>query len=200
MQDECKTKEQLITELRALRQRFAESENDITERKQADEALKESEERFEALALAAFEGIAFTDSGVVIDANAQLAQMLRYDLSEIIGKPVADMIAPEDRELVSYYMEAGYEGRYENRLLRKDRSTLVVETQAKHFAYRGRIVRVTAVRDITERRQAQEDLRDARDKLEQRVQERTVELAKANADLREIPSRLLAAQEDEGKG
>ena len=125
--------------------------------------------------------------------------MLRYDLSEIIGKPVADMIAPEDRELVSYYMEAGYEGRYENRLLRKDRSTLVVETQAKHFAYRGRIVRVTAVRDITERRQAQEDLRDARDKLEQRVQERTVELAKANVDLREIPSRLLAAQEDERK-
>ena len=125
--------------------------------------------------------------------------MLRYDLSEIIGKPVADMIAPEDRELVSYYMEAGYEGRYENRLLRKDRSTLVVETQAKHFAYRGRIVRVTAVRDITERRQAQEDLRDARDKLEQRVQERTAELAKANADLREIPSRLLAAQEDERK-
>ncbi|MGO9316080.1 MAG: PAS domain S-box protein [Syntrophobacteraceae bacterium] len=199
MQDEVKTKEQLITELCALRQRLAESEKDITERKLAEEALKESEERFKALALASFEGIAFTDGGVVIDANPQLVEMLRYDLSEIIGKPAAEMIAPEDRELVSYFMEAGYEGRYENRLLRKDRSTLVVETQAKHFTYRGRNVRVTAVRDISERRQAQQDLRDARDMLEQRVQERTSELAKANADLREIPSRLLAAQEEERK-
>ena len=48
---------------------------------------------FRALAQASFEGIALTDGGVVIDANPQLAQMLRYDLSEIIGKPVADVIA-----------------------------------------------------------------------------------------------------------
>jgi len=73
-------------------------------------------------------------------------------------------------------METGYEGRYENRLLRKDRSTLVVETRARHFAYRGRIVRVTAVRDITECKQMKEAIQKSRDNLELKVHERTVEL------------------------
>ena len=138
---------------------------DITDRKLAEEALKENEERFEALANASFEGIVFTDGGVVIDANSQLAQMLRYDLSEIIGKPVADIIAPEDRESVRQNMEAGFEGPYESRLLRKDSSAIVVETQAKHFAYRGRVVRVTAVRDITERKQAEDALRESEERF-----------------------------------
>jgi PAS domain S-box-containing protein len=158
MQDEDKTKRQLITELRALRQRLSEWDKAITECKRAEQTLRESEERFKALAQASFEGIGLTDGGVIIDANPQLAQMLGYDLSEIAGKPVADMIAPEDRELVSYFMEAEYEGCYENRVLRKDGSKLVVETQAKHFAYQGRNVRVTAVRDITERKKAEDAL------------------------------------------
>ena len=130
----------------------------------------ESEERFKALAQASFEGIGLSDGGIVIDANPQLAQMLGYDLSEIIGKPVVDMLAPEDRELVSHYMEAEYEGRYEKRLLRKDGSKLIVEAQAKHFAYLGRIVRVTAVRDITERKRAEVRWRESEEKYRELVQ------------------------------
>ena len=130
--------------------------NDITERKLAEEAKKESEERLEVLAKATFEGIAFIDGSVVIDANPQLAQMHQYDLSELIGKPLADLVAPEGRELARQNVEAGYEGRYQNRLLRKDGSTIVVETQAKHFEYRGRTIRVSVVRDISERKRAEE--------------------------------------------
>ena len=170
MQDEAKSKKQLITELRALRQRLSESEKDVTECRRAEHALHESEERFKALAQASFEGIGLSDGGIVIDANPQLAQMLGYDLSEIIGKPVVDMLAPEDRELVNHYMEAEYEGRYEKRLLRKDGSKLVVEAQAKHFAYRGRFVRVTAVRDITEKKRAEAALRESEEKYRELVQ------------------------------
>ena len=116
---------------------------DITERKLVEEAKKESEERLEVLAKATFEGIAFIDGGVVIDANPQLAKMHQYELSELIGKPLADLVAPEGWELARQNVDAGYEGRYENLLLRKDGSTIVVETQAKHFEYRGRTVRVS---------------------------------------------------------
>ena len=141
---------------------------DITERKMAERALRDSEKRFRVLAEASFEGIALTtEGGLLIDANAQLARMLGYDLSEIIGKPVLDMIFPEDRELVERNMKAGYEGLYENRLLRRDHSPLVVETRALQFNYHGRIVRVTVVRDITERKQLEEKERSAEAKLRQ---------------------------------
>ncbi len=146
---------ELLAELRRVNDILRQ---DIAKRIQTQEAMRESEERFEALAQSTFEGIAFTDGGLVIDANSQLAQMLGFDLSEIIGKPLADMIVPEDREFVRQIMEAGYEGIYENRLLRKDRSALVVESQARHFAYRGRNIRVTVVRNITERKRADEAL------------------------------------------
>ena len=73
---------------------------DITKRKQAEEALQESEERFRSLAEASFEGIAITEKGIVIDANERMAEMLGYSHDEIIGMNVMDMVAPESRDLV----------------------------------------------------------------------------------------------------
>jgi PAS domain S-box-containing protein len=58
---------------------------DITERKQAEEALEQSHERFRALAEATFEGIAFTEAGRVLEVNDQLARMLGYGKDKLIG-------------------------------------------------------------------------------------------------------------------
>ncbi|MFI5295260.1 MAG: PAS domain S-box protein [Thermodesulfovibrionales bacterium] len=132
-------------------------DRDITERKRVEDALRESEERYRTLAEATFEGITLSEGGVLIDANSQLARLLGYELHEIIGKPVTEFIFPEDRELVRRNIDADYELPYENRLLRKDGSTLTVETRARHFSYQGRNVRVTALHDITERKLAEED-------------------------------------------
>ena len=57
MQDENKTKEQLIAELRELRQRLAESEKNITERKETDKALRDSEAKYRRIVETANEGI-----------------------------------------------------------------------------------------------------------------------------------------------
>ena len=70
---------------------------DVTERKRADKALRESEERFKTLTQATFEGLAITEDGKFIDGNDQLFRMLGYRREEMVGKEISEFIAPEDR-------------------------------------------------------------------------------------------------------
>jgi PAS domain S-box-containing protein len=137
------------------------------ERKQGEEILRESEERFRQLGEAAFEGIAVTEKGQLADGNSQLSQMLGYEFSEMMGKPVSDFIAPESRDLVLEMIRANNEQPYEHLLLRKDGSTFPVESHAKMITWKGKSLRVTALRDITERKQAE----DAIQKSEQKFRE-----------------------------
>jgi PAS domain S-box-containing protein len=128
---------------------------DITARKQAEEALRESEERFSILSEAAFEGIVISDRGRVLDANEQLARMFGYTRSEMTGLSVENFVAPESRELVLRHILSGSEEPYEHLSVRKDGSFFPVEIRAKSLSYKGRAVRVTAVRDCTKRKEAE---------------------------------------------
>jgi PAS domain S-box-containing protein len=138
---------------------------DITMRKQTEQALVESEERFSRFSDAAFEGIVISDKGKVLDANNQLAGMLGYQISEIIGKKAIDFVAPSSYDLVSNMIMSGYEGLYEHLALRKDGSIFPVEVQSKTLPYGGKAVRVSAIRDITERKLTEKALRDSEEKF-----------------------------------
>jgi two-component system cell cycle sensor histidine kinase/response regulator CckA len=127
---------------------------DITERKQAEQALRESEERFRQLTEAAFEGIGVHEAGKVIDASPRLAEMMGYELHELIGANLSDLIAPESLELVIAHVRSGSEELYEHLARRKDGSIFPVETRGKTLPWKGRQVRVTAIGDITERKRA----------------------------------------------
>ncbi len=129
---------------------------DITERKQAEQRLRESEQELQQLSDAAFEGIAMTDRGTIILANQQLADMLGYEYAELIGMPVADVVVPESRELVAEHIRAGHDLPYDHFVVRKDGSIFPVEARGKTMVYNGRAVRVTAIRDLTERQQAEQ--------------------------------------------
>ena len=120
---------------------------DVSARKAAEEALRESQERWRRISEATFEGVAFSSEGVIVDANAQLADMLGYTPGELIGRPVSDCVAPEDRARVMEAIRSGHTGAYQHHALRKDGSTFPVETRARALAG-GRL---TAVRDVSER-------------------------------------------------
>ncbi len=133
--------------------------HDITARKQAEQALRESETRFRMLSEAAFEGIGITEKGRLLDANEQLVQMFGYTKSELKDRPVMDMVAPESRALVEEHFRTGDERPYNHMALRKDGTIFPVEIRGRMMPYEGRMVRVTAIEDITERKQQEEELR-----------------------------------------
>ena len=87
--------------------------------------------------------------------------MLGYSLSEVVGKSVLDFTAPEYRQLVAEKMRSGSDEPYEGKALRKDGTQVHVELVGKAHVYRGRQVRVVALRDVTERKRAEETLRRA---------------------------------------
>ena len=143
---------------------------DITGRKRAEAAQRESEERFARLAEATFEGIGIGAEGVIVDANDQLAKMFGYEILELIGRNIDDLIAPESREWVNIQSEIQNTEPYEHLAIRKDGSIFPVEVHAKRMQYQERLVTVAAIRDITERKQQQGAEERRRELLEKVIQ------------------------------
>lgn len=128
------------------------SSADIPERKRAEEALQESEERFRQLFEAAFEAIILHDQGTILEVNQSFCRMYGYERAEVIGKSVLDMALPEFRELFLQKLRSGDTDPYESPVLRKDGTVFSAEVAGKPINYQGRVVRVGAVRDITEQK------------------------------------------------
>lgn len=132
---------------------------DVTARKQAEQTRRESEERWRRLSEATFEGIALSQDGVIVDINQRLAEMLGYTPGELIGKPVLDCVALEDRARVLEAIRSAHTGTYQHRSRRKDGSTFPVESRARVLGHGDTNLRVTAVRDVSEWLRMEAELR-----------------------------------------
>ncbi len=122
------------------------------------EALQESRERHRILSEASHEGIALTEKGSLIDVNDQLADMLGYTRSELVGREVLGLIAPESRDPVAEAQRTGRLDAYEHCLLKKDGTVITVESRARALRVGGRTLRITALRDISERKNIEANL------------------------------------------
>ncbi len=114
--------------------------------------LLESERRFKILSAGAFEGIAITSQGKFLDVNNQLTQILGCEQNEIVGQPIMRFIAPEDQDKVMANIRDGIESNIEHEMLRKDGSRVLVESHGQTIVQGGIPIRLTAIRDITERK------------------------------------------------
>ena len=126
---------------------------DISERMTAEQHLRESEERFRTLTSAAFEGIVITEDGKIYDINDQALALFGYERHEMIGRAVIDFVSLEARSIVAQNIRDNSEAIYEHDLVRKDGSRFRVEARAKMTKMGGRTLRMTALQDVTERRQ-----------------------------------------------
>ncbi len=138
--------------------------NRLESHRQAE--LAEKEERYRSLLEATFEGTIVSEGGRLVDANTGFVRMFGYAPPEVIGMPLLDFIAEGSRELTARNVEAGVERPVESLGLRKDDTEFHIELVAKASTYRGRAVRVIAIRDISERKRTEEALRQQSREME----------------------------------
>ena len=124
----------------------------------ANRTFREQEERFRLLTEAAFEGIAITEEGCFIEVTDQFCSLFGYRRHELIGKQVAEVVAPEAREEVLDKIRSGYDRPYDSVCIKRDGTRFQVEVCGKNYSQRGRDHRVTAIRDISQRKQAEEEI------------------------------------------
>jgi len=135
---------------------------DITTRREAQVALEESEARLKKITDASFDGIYFAVDGVLRELNAGLLRIFGYEsAAEVIGRPLVDFVAEESLPQVSAWIAAGMEGSFELVGRRKDGTKVLLEATTRNHEVDGHPGRVTALRDITEKRSLEDQFRQA---------------------------------------
>ena len=129
--------------------------SDITRHRRAEAALRESEERQAKFMQASAEGIVFHKGGFITDVNPPLLALLGYTQEEMMGRSTLDFIAPAERQRVAEVIAAGHEIGYDSMAVHADGSHLPVEFIVRTMHYQGERLRMTLVRDIRDRVEAQ---------------------------------------------
>ena len=147
---------------------------DVTERKRADESLRESEERYRAVVEQAAEGLYLLDARTrrVIETNPSLQRMLGYSAEELEGMELYDLIElprEEVDETLRRTLERGYRPVGERKYRCKDGGLVDVEIGASVIRYGGGEVVCAVVRDVTERKRAEGALREVREAERRRL-------------------------------
>jgi PAS domain S-box-containing protein len=171
--------------------------DDIVQRRQAERALRESEERFRLLyEVSPLPYQSLDAEGRVIEVNPAWLQMLGYSKEEVCGRAFFEFLDSEGqekfRERFPCVVECGVIHAVGFSMIRADGSVVAVEADGRIGKdSRGQFKQTHCVlRDVTDRMRIEEERRHAHEELERCVSERTVQLAETNRRLqREVADR-----------
>jgi len=174
---------------------------DITERKQAEESLRESEQKFRVLAETTPAAIILYQGENHIYVNPTATRLIGYSADEFLGMKFWGWMHEDSRDRVRRYGLARQRDeqappQYEVRCVTKSGEEKWIAISAGRIEYQGAPAGIATIFDITERKQAEESLRKLNEELEARVAARTSELEALNANLvQEIAMRKQVEEE-----
>lgn len=165
---------------------------DVTERRSVEEALRESEERHRQLAsISPFAIIVHTEGRIVFANPASVELYGASSADDLIGRDALELVHPEDRAQVLEYRKAVSQTRDMRsklgtvRRLRLDGSEFLGEGAGAGFRWGGKDAHLFVIQDVTALRQAEEELRKAKEAAEQADATKSRFLAAASHDLRQ---------------
>ena len=150
---------------------------DVTEQKRAEAALKESEMRYKRLVESSPDTVAVHSEGRFVFVNQSGVKMIGAKrVEELIGTPILDIVHPDYREIVKAraFQKPGEEKEVpflEEKFLRMDGSVIDVEVASVPITYRGKPAMQVVARDITNRKRAEEQLRQSEEKYRRLFEE-----------------------------
>ena len=135
--------------------------NDITDRLEAEKKIRESEENYRTLIEQANDGIVLIQDGRVKFVNTALTRLTGYTVDELVGSSIFDYIEVNELEKVKLKYTKRMKGErippYESKLVRKNGEIFEVEFNGGLTFYNGAVADLAMVRDITERKKAEEE-------------------------------------------
>ncbi len=142
---------------------------DITERKKLEATLRESAEKYHAIAERAPFAVLIYRDGKVLFVNDAARETFKFGADEdLVGRSVLDFVYPDDREAAAKVMEERKHGGgpfpHELRVYRQDGEVRTVEASARPFEYGGEQAFIATVNDVTERKRAEEAVRDSEER------------------------------------
>jgi two-component system cell cycle sensor histidine kinase/response regulator CckA len=148
---------------------------DITARERETQALRQSEEKYRSLVENSIQGLAIIKNSRFVFCNNAFAEMLGYSVEELLAlssREVDAMVHPDDRASVRERYRARLAGkpvpsRYEHRAIKKDGTECWLEAHAAVIEYNGKPAMQTAYVDITERKKAENALRQSEERFRQ---------------------------------
>ena len=104
------------------------------------------------------EGVVISDQGVIVDCNRRFAEIFGAAREQCVGRSIMEFMVPEEEALIMERLRAGAEF-VESRARRLDGTVIWVEARGRNFRRDGRELRIDALRDVTDRRRMDNELR-----------------------------------------
>ncbi|MBW2645323.1 MAG: PAS domain S-box protein [Deltaproteobacteria bacterium] len=174
---------------------------DITERKQREEEVRESEKKYSTLVENSLTGIYIDQDEKIVFSNNRFATIYRYPKEELIDIETWRLVHPEDRALTAEMRALRLKGEdapleYEAKGLTKGGDVIWIRRRNRRIEYKGRPAILGNIVDITEQRQAEEELRKMNEELKNFVRIVSHDLKTPITAIQGFSSRLLKQYQD----
>lgn len=179
-----------------LEGKVAELERQMLMRREAESAQRESEERYRMAIEYSSDGVALIKDLRMLFINKKLASIFGYERRrELVGRPLANIVHPEEKERVLTISRLRQHGlpaptRYDFKGVTKDGQSIYIAVSATAINYQGEPLNLVYLRDVTARRQAEEEIHHLSQRLIAGIEEERRRLA---ADLHDEFGQALTA-------